>query len=302
MAHDLAWARTAAALRRDADEGLLPPLPCGAVPDYKAGAWEEPAKKAEPEGVGIFIGNLPRTVTHAVLTELCVQMGPLDPEKMSSAVRLLKDHVTGLPNGKGFCDYADAASARYAIAVLNDLSVGGQRLRVNLSDAGPGRPPSRTPSGGPGGPALPFVRPQWSARDAGDDERRGRDERRRYDDDDDEYGHHRRERYTDERSHRQLPSQPPPPSLVAAAVAARESSEGGGRRRDYYDERYDEPERDRRRDRDRGDRDRGDRDRDDRDRDRDRDRRRRFTEEERPRHDERYERYERGVDPRDRYR
>ena len=73
--HGLAWAHTAAALRRDADEGLLPPLPCGAVPDYKAGAWEEPAKKAEPEGAGIFIGNLPRTVTHAVLTELCVQTG-----------------------------------------------------------------------------------------------------------------------------------------------------------------------------------------------------------------------------------
>ena len=58
--HGLAWAHTAAALRRDADEGLLPPLPCGAVPDYKAGAWEEPALARR--GVSYKVENLPQPV------------------------------------------------------------------------------------------------------------------------------------------------------------------------------------------------------------------------------------------------
>jgi len=207
-----------AAVQRDAADGLLPPLFPGQRLDYETGGWDEPRPTAAPtaqEGSpSLFIGNIPRAMTQALLKELCVQFGPLDAS-LSSAVRLLKDPQTGLSRGIGFCDYADAASARYAMALLHDLSVGGQRLRVNPAGGDGASPRGGGASNGRAGPspvaAPPFVRPEWSSRgdapserrhpddDEGGGRRRARDDRRdRYDYDD------RRDRYDyDDRRDRQ---------------------------------------------------------------------------------------------------
>ena len=154
---------------------------------------------AEAAELGIFIGNLPRTVTLEVLTELLVQMGPLQGE-----VRLLKD-AEGVPKGVAFCDYFDASSAAYAIEVLNGLRFGGRELRVNAQNS---RPAAR-------GPPQPFVKPVWGNRQAEeappvetsaqlqDEERRdSRDGRRRDDDPRCDGGRSSgRRRFTERRSH-----------------------------------------------------------------------------------------------------
>ena len=178
MVHDVALARLTAAAE--------PPRAVPPTADDEA-------------SLGIFVGNLPRTVTHEVLTELLVQMGPLQGE-----VRLLKD-AEGMPKGVAFCDYFDSSSAAYAIQVLNGLPFGGRPLRVNAQNS---RPAAR-------GPPQPFVKPVWSQqpdepaadsrgrprdderrdenRDARDGPRRENDSRR-----DDGYG---RRRFTERRSH-----------------------------------------------------------------------------------------------------
>ena len=202
-------------MQRDAADGLLPPFFAGQKLDFATGGWDEPpsvkvaAPSAQEGSPSIFIGNIPRDITQALLKELCVQFGPLDAS-LSNAVRLLKDPQTGMSKGIGFCDYADVASARYAMAVLHDLSVGGQRLRVN-----PAGGDSASPRGGSSNDrerssaaAPPHVRSEWSSRSDAPSERRhaddedggsrwrARDDRRedrcdRYDYDD------RRERYGD---------------------------------------------------------------------------------------------------------
>ena len=145
-------------LARDAADGLLPPLFRGQELDCSQGAWEE--ARATAESPSVFIGNVDRNVTQKLLAELCAQMGPVD-SAVGNAVRLLKDQRTGLSKGAGFCDFADADSAKYAIAVLNDFSFAGQRLRVN--PAGGGGPNSAAPAAGA------FARPQWDMRNDADE-------------------------------------------------------------------------------------------------------------------------------------
>lgn len=173
----------AEALRRDAEDGLLPPLFRDQKLDFTAGLWAAapPPAASSSESSSIFIGNVERNVTQRLLAELCTQMGPLD-SSVGNPVRLLKDQRTGLPKGAAFCDFAHAASAQYAIAVLHDFCLAGQRLRVNPAGGGNGHSQNSTAPGG-----APAVRPQWGTRrtdpEAGRDEHAEQGGGRRRDDD-----------------------------------------------------------------------------------------------------------------------
>ena len=133
-------------VRQDVEDGLLPPLFRQQQLDFTVGMWA-PAKAAIPsESLSVFIGNLSGSVTQGLLAELCMQMGPLDTSA-GNPVRLLKDQRTGLPKGMAFCDFAHAESAQYAIAVLHDFCLAGQRLRVNPAGGGSGHGHSSTAAG-----------------------------------------------------------------------------------------------------------------------------------------------------------
>ena len=90
-------------IRRDAEDGLLPPLFRGhQQPDFTRGTWAAaPLSASSAESPSVFIGGLHSSVTQALLAELCVQMGPLDMS-VGNPVRLLKDQRTGLPKGVAF--------------------------------------------------------------------------------------------------------------------------------------------------------------------------------------------------------
>eukprot|EP00965_Chrysotila_dentata_P241659 6204409-Pleurochrysis_carterae.AAC.3 len=76
------------------------------------------------------IANLPPEATAEVLTELMLQMGP-----MQGDVRLLKDPY-GNSKGVAFCDFLESRSAFYAMAVLDGLQLhSGHRLRVNPANS-----------------------------------------------------------------------------------------------------------------------------------------------------------------------
>ena len=79
------------------------------------------------------------------------QMGPLLGD-----VRMPKD-PSGQAKGIAFCDFCDAASAAYAITVLDGLLIGGRALRVNISDRS-------APVAGLGRNAAPAAPLVWSSR------------------------------------------------------------------------------------------------------------------------------------------
>jgi len=137
-------------IRRDAEDGLLPPLFRDQQQlDFKRGMWAAaPLSASSAESPSVFIGGLHSSVTQVLLAELCMQMGPLDTS-VGNPVRLLKDQRTGLPKGVAFCDFARAESAHYAVAVLHDFCLAGQRLRVNPS----GGSPSASARGAPAPPS-----------------------------------------------------------------------------------------------------------------------------------------------------
>jgi len=98
----------------------------GQQPDQPQPRKDEPPPPEATKAVetsSIFIGSLPPTFTQQTLTELLVQMGPVKD------VRIPKD-ASGGARGIAFCDYYSPSSALYAIAVLDDISVSGHRLRV----------------------------------------------------------------------------------------------------------------------------------------------------------------------------
>ena len=84
-------------IRRDTEDGLLPPLFRGQQqPDFTRGTWAAaPLSASSAESPSVFIGGLHSSVTQALLAELCAQMGPLDVS-VGNPVRLLKDQRTGL--------------------------------------------------------------------------------------------------------------------------------------------------------------------------------------------------------------
>ena len=154
--------------------------------------YEEPAPAAaadvDEQANSVFVGGVPNTITLALLTELLAQFGPVQD------VRMLKT-PQGDFKGAAFCDYTSAASARYAVAALDGVALGGRRLRVNPAKRGaPGAaaPPPLSPPGPPpaasrDGHAMDRVAEMarrmerdQDRRDDGDRDRR-RDDRDRYD-------------------------------------------------------------------------------------------------------------------------
>ncbi len=81
------------------------------------------------DGCCVFVGNLAQGVTAPVLLELLSLAGPASvriPPPTSSG--------EGEHRGYGFGEFRSPESARYAIGLLNGLSVGGRALRVSVSN------------------------------------------------------------------------------------------------------------------------------------------------------------------------
>lgn len=102
-----------------------------------------------PEGAGeggappatLFVGNVDVSLpeVEGVLLELFTQMGHV------LRVSVPRDKAAGKLRGFAFCDFADPRSARYAVAVLNGLRVGGRNIRLELKGGAAAAPPARPP-------------------------------------------------------------------------------------------------------------------------------------------------------------
>jgi RNA recognition motif-containing protein len=75
----------------------------------------------------LYVGNLSYSTTSAKLTEVFGAYGKV------VEVVLPTDRQTGRPRGFGFVTYADAASAKSALA-LNNTEVDGRNIRVNIAE------------------------------------------------------------------------------------------------------------------------------------------------------------------------
>ncbi|MFM9926009.1 RNA-binding protein [Variovorax sp. H27-G14] len=86
----------------------------------------------------IYVGNLPFSVTDAILESNFAEFG-----KVSSA-KVMMDRESGRSKGFAFVEMASAEAAQTAITALNGMSVDGRSIVVNLA-----RP--REEGGGAGG-------------------------------------------------------------------------------------------------------------------------------------------------------
>jgi len=78
----------------------------------------------------LYLGNLSRSVDEQLLVELAKPYGNL--VEVSVAV----DRMSGLSRGFGFLEFSTDESARWAIAGLDGLEVGGQELTVRQARTG----------------------------------------------------------------------------------------------------------------------------------------------------------------------
>jgi len=78
----------------------------------------------------IFIGGLPTHLTSEQVKELLSSFGQL------KAFNLVVDQNTGLSKGYAFCEYLDASLTDQAIAGLNGMQLGENKLLVQLSCTG----------------------------------------------------------------------------------------------------------------------------------------------------------------------
>ena len=91
----------------------------------------------------IFVGNIPYDTTEEELCQIFSQVGPV----VSFQVILDKD--TGRSKGRGFCTYADEATARSALRNLQSIEIRGRKLRIDSHGSGGGG--SGSAHGGGGG-------------------------------------------------------------------------------------------------------------------------------------------------------
>ena len=80
-----------------------------------------------PSTAEICVRDLPPQICAPLLTELLIQFGPL-----VDCARVAQDPAGG-SKGLAFAEYADFASAQYAINVLNGFRFAGKDLRVSFS-------------------------------------------------------------------------------------------------------------------------------------------------------------------------
>ena len=75
----------------------------------------------------IYVGNLPYSVTDAVLESNFAEFGGV------SSAKVMMDRETGRSKGFGFVEMASAEAAQAAISALNGMSVDGRTITVNLA-------------------------------------------------------------------------------------------------------------------------------------------------------------------------
>lgn len=75
----------------------------------------------------IYVGNLPYSVTDAVLESNFSEFGTV------SSAKVMMDRETGRSKGFGFVEMASAEIAQAAITALNGVSVDGRSIVVNLA-------------------------------------------------------------------------------------------------------------------------------------------------------------------------
>jgi nucleolar protein 4 len=93
-------------------------------------------------GATVFVRNLPRTVDHKGLEQAFTHIGPV----RSAFIVNGKDNK---PRGIGFVEFAIEQDAQNALATMQDRSIGGRNIKLELAVAKGQRkkPPSRSSSG-----------------------------------------------------------------------------------------------------------------------------------------------------------
>lgn len=90
--------------------------------------------------MNIYVGNLPYQTTQDDLRVQFEQYGVVE------SVNIIQDRETGRSKGFGFVVMPDSAAAQKAIDSLNDMDMGGRKMKVNEA-----RPRAEGGSGGGGG-------------------------------------------------------------------------------------------------------------------------------------------------------
>lgn len=84
----------------------------------------------------LYVGNLPKQINDAQLTEL------MKPYGKPTSATVVTDRDSGASKGFGFVEFATDAEAKAAIAGLDGHDVSGQAIKVNEArpkKAAPGR-------------------------------------------------------------------------------------------------------------------------------------------------------------------
>lgn len=77
------------------------------------------------KGINLYVGNVARNVSEEQLRSLFSQYGAV------TAVKIIKDRMTGEMRGFAFVDMDSTNEGQAAISALNGYELEGQRLRVN---------------------------------------------------------------------------------------------------------------------------------------------------------------------------
>lgn len=74
----------------------------------------------------VYIGNLPKNARQEEILKAFEQFGKV------KAVKIPRDNFTGEIKGFAFVEMVEAAEAKRAIAELNNMIYGGQRIKVRI--------------------------------------------------------------------------------------------------------------------------------------------------------------------------
>ena len=89
----------------------------------------------------VYVGNLPFSIDDDKLKELFSPHGEIEE------ATIIKDKFSGRSKGFGFVTFKDEASAKKAMAEMNEKEVEGRKLKVNeakpIDPDRPRRPPRR---------------------------------------------------------------------------------------------------------------------------------------------------------------
>jgi len=76
-------------------------------------------------GKNIYVGNLSSAITEDILKKRFEEIGAC------ISVQIIKDRMTGQTKGFGFVEMENESMAQEAIAKINGVELGGQKLTVN---------------------------------------------------------------------------------------------------------------------------------------------------------------------------